>query len=117
MQAAAAAAASAGWTPGAGVEPWRPLVEKHFPEHLVEDALSVMYCESFGDPLAINRYSAASGLFQHLPYYWPSRAVKAGWAGADIFDPEANIAVSAWLVRVTVEVEGREPWAHWTCKP
>lgn len=117
MQAAAAAASAAGWTPGAGVEPWRPLVAKHFPPDLVEDALRVMSCESHGDPLAVNRYSAASGLFQHLPYYWPSRAQKAGWAGADILDPEANIAVSAWLVRQTVQVEGREPWGHWTCKP
>jgi len=116
LQAAAAAAASAGWTPGAGVEPWRLLVEKHFPDRLVDEALSVMRCESFGDPLAINRYSAASGLFQHLPYYWPSRAERAGWPGADIFDPEANIAVSAWLVRAT-ENGGGDSWGHWSCKP
>jgi len=117
LQAAAAAASAAGWTPGAGVEPWRPLVEKYFPERLVEEALRVMSCESLGNPLAINRYSAASGLFQHLPYYWPSRAENAGWPGADIFDPEANIAVSAWLVKMTEEVEGRESWGHWSCKP
>jgi len=116
LQAAAAAAAAAGWTPGAGVEPWRLLVEKHFPGRLVEEALAVMRCESAGNPLSVNKYSAASGLFQHLPYYWPARAVKAGWPGADIFDPEANIAVSAWLVRVT-EDGGRDAWSHWSCKP
>jgi len=117
MQAAAAAASSAGWKPGAGVTPWRPLVEKYFPPELVNDALSVMSCESLGDPLAINKYSAASGLFQHLPYYWPSRSKAAGWEGADIFDPEANIAVAAWLVNRTIVVEKREPWGHWVCKP
>ena len=92
-------------------------MEKYFPADLVEDALRVMHCESKGDPLAINRYSAASGLFQHLPYYWPSRSKAAGWEGADIFDPEANIAVAAWLVNRTIVVEGREPWGHWVCKP
>ncbi|MCB2224532.1 MAG: transglycosylase SLT domain-containing protein [Actinobacteria bacterium] len=117
MQAAAAAASAAGWTPGAGVEPWRGLVAQYFPAAMVDDALSVMACESLGDPLAINKYSAASGLFQHLPYYWPSRSTKAGWGGADIFDPEANIAVAAWLVNRTITVEGRDAWAHWTCKP
>jgi len=117
MQAAAAAASSAGWKPGAGVEPWRPLVEKHFPPELVEDALSVMRCESLGDPLALNKYSAASGLFQHLPYYWPSRSKAAGLEGADIFDPESNVAVAAWLVNRTIVVENREPWGHWVCKP
>jgi peptidoglycan hydrolase CwlO-like protein len=117
LAAAAAAASAAGWTAGSGVEPWRPLVEKHFPAGLVDEALSVMYCESKGDPLVINPYSAASGLFQHLPYYWPSRSKSAGWEGADIFDPEANIAVAAWLVDRTVRVEKREPWGHWTCKP
>jgi len=117
MQAAAASASAAGWTPGSGVEPWRPLVVKHFPAAMVDDALSVMACESLGDPLALNRYSAASGLFQHLPYYWPSRSQKAGWAGADIFDPEANIAVAAWLVAQTVRSGNPDPWAHWTCKP
>jgi len=117
IQAAAAAASAAGWKPGAGVTPWRPLVEKYFPSELVNDALSVMSCESLGNPLAINKYSAASGLFQHLPYYWPSRSKAAGWEGADIFDPEANIAVAAWLVYRTIVVEKREPWGHWTCKP
>ncbi|MCJ7725979.1 MAG: transglycosylase SLT domain-containing protein, partial [Acidimicrobiia bacterium] len=117
IEAAAASASAAGWTPGSGVEPWRPLVRKYFPADMVDDALSVMRCESHGDPLSLNRYSAASGLFQHLPYYWPSRSKAAGWDGADIFDPEANIAVAAWLVNRTVVVEGREPWGHWVCKP
>lgn len=116
VAAAVATAAAAGWSPGSGVGAWRPLVQRYFPERLVEEALRVMACESDGNPLLVNPYSGAAGLFQHLPYYWPSRAANAGWAGADILDPEANIAVSAWLVLESEEA-GRDSWAHWTCKP
>jgi peptidoglycan hydrolase CwlO-like protein len=116
LAAAAAAAAAEGWKPGAGVEPWRGLVRQYFPDRLVEEAMRVMKCESGGNPLAVNPYSGASGLFQHLPYYWPSRTEKAGWSGADIFDGEANIAVSAWLVDQS-ERAGKDSWSHWSCKP
>ncbi|HSR15572.1 MAG TPA: transglycosylase SLT domain-containing protein, partial [Gemmatimonadales bacterium] len=116
IEEAAAAASAAGWTPGSGVEPWRLLVARYFPDRLVEEALSVMRCESLGNPLAVNVFSGAAGLFQQMPYYWPSRAANAGWAGASIFDPEANIAVSAWLV-LRSEEGGSDPWSHWSCKP
>ena len=56
-----------------------------------------MECESKGDPNAYNEASGASGLFQFLPGTWTSASVSAGWAGADVFDGEANIAVAAWL--------------------
>lgn len=117
IEEAVEAANAAGWTPGSGVEPWRPLVARYFPDHLVEEALAVMRCESLGNPLAVNIYSGASGLFQQMPFYWPSRAEAAGWGGASIFDPEANVAVSAWLV---VRSEASHPdgaWGHWSCKP
>ena len=93
----------------AGVEQWRPLVSTYFPAGAVEWALAIIKCESGGNPSAKNPSSSASGLFQHLAKYWPERSAKAGWAGADIFDPAANIAVAAWL------------WStggpgHWVCK-
>ena len=91
-----------------GVERWRPLVEKYFPASQVATAMRVLRCESGGDPNAYNARSGASGLFQHLKRYWPSRADAAGWAGASVFNGEANIAVSAWL-------QGRDGWRHWTC--
>lgn len=72
--------------------------------------MRVMACESGGNPLAKNPRSSASGLFQHLARLWPERSVKAGWPGADIFDPEANIAVAAWLYYY-----GGGP-GHWVCK-
>jgi soluble lytic murein transglycosylase-like protein len=71
-----------------------------------------MDCESGGDPNAYNEASGASGLFQFLPGTWASASVSAGWAGADVFDGEANIAVAAWL-----SGSSTGPWSHWNCKP
>lgn len=92
---------------GSNVEQWRNLVSAYFPADQVERALCIMSYESGGNELAKNPRSSASGLFQHLARYWPERSVKAGWAGADIFDPEANIAVAAWLWAVG-------GWGHWS---
>lgn len=91
------------------VEQWRPLVTHYFPSGWVEWALRIMQCESGGDPEAANPHSSARGLFQHLHRLWPDRSTRAGWEGASIFDPEANIAVAAWLL----EVGGP---SHWECK-
>lgn len=85
---------------------WRPLVEKHFPEGMVAKALRVIYCESRGNPDAVNDSSGASGLFQHMPQFWPQRSQAAGFAGASVFDPEANIATAAFLAT-------RDGWRHW----
>lgn len=88
-------------------EQWRPLVERYFPPGDVDWALRVIWCESRGDPNASN--GSHDGLMQQSRRYWPGRAAKAGWAGASPFDPEANLAVSAWLLRTG----GR---SHWTCR-
>lgn len=88
---------------------WRPLVEKYFPAGWVDWGLRIIQCESGGDPNAKNPSSSASGLFQHLPKYWPQRSASAGLAGASAFNPEANIAVAAWLL----ENGGA---SHWVCK-
>lgn len=86
---------------------WRPLVSRYFEQDDVARALAVIRCESGGASEAKNPSSSASGLFQHLGSYWDRRTVKAGWDGADIFDPVANVAVAAWLV-----YEGGG-WSHW----
>ena len=91
------------------VERWRPVVDLYFPEDRVDWALRIMECESKGKPDAKNPNSSASGLFQHLARLWPPRAEAAGFAGADVFDPFANIAVAAWLL------ENGGP-SHWVCK-
>ncbi|MDX2342860.1 MAG: transglycosylase SLT domain-containing protein [Acidimicrobiia bacterium] len=91
------------------VERWRPVVDMYFPEDRVDWALRIMACESHGDPQAKNPNSSASGLFQHLARLWPERAVAAGWADADVFDPFDNIAVAAWLL-------DNGGTSHWVCK-
>jgi hypothetical protein len=92
------------------VEDWRPLVAHFFKAEHVDRALRIIRCESKGDPGARNPRTSASGLFQHLRRYWPMRAGAAGYPGASVFDPVANVAASAYLV-----YEGGG-WSHWTCR-
>lgn len=89
------------------VQDWLPLVEAFFAPEDVARALEVIDCESGGDPSAKNRYSSASGLFQHLGSYWAERSELAGYSGSDVFDPLANVAVASWLV-----YDGGG-WSHW----
>jgi hypothetical protein len=98
---------ASGWS--GSVEQWRPLISIFFATDQVDTAMRVMNCETggTGNPDSYNQRSGASGLFQHLPKYWVERSKAAGWGGADIFDPEANVAVAAWLAR--------RSWLHWTC--
>ena len=105
-----------GFIPCTFPEAYRADVERYFPANRVEQALRVMDCESGGDPNAFNPRSGASGLMQHLQRYWDYRSTRAGWAGADIFNPTANIAVAAWLAQDGVD-KGLSYWHHWQCKP
>lgn len=89
------------------VEDWRVLLTQYFPVTEVERALCIISFESTGDPNAQNLVSGASGLFQHLPKYWDERSTAAGWSGASIWDPTANVAVAAWLW-------SRDGWRHWS---
>ncbi len=91
------------------VERWRPLVTQYFQASDVEWALRIIACESGGNPNAANPTSSARGLLQHLGRFWPQRSEAAGWAGASIFDPEANIAVGAWLL-------AKNGKGSWECK-
>ncbi len=93
----------------AGVGQWRALVTKYFRAADVDTALRIMSCESGGNPSAKNPNSSASGLFQHLGKYWTGRSAAAGFFGASIFDPEANVATAAWLR------DQKGGWAHWVC--
>ena len=91
-------------TYGPGVTQWTSLVAAYFlPEH-IDAALSVMNCESGGDPLAAHPHSTASGLFQFLKAWWSGQ-----WAlpAFDPFDPEANIAAAATVTGGGVD------WGHW----
>ena len=93
------------WT----ITQWEPLLVTYFQPEDLEWARRVMWCESRGNPNALHPGSLASGLFQHLQRYWPDRSARAGIPGADVFDPEANIRVAAWLYYTG----GPQ---HWVCK-
>lgn len=98
------------------VERWRSIVEQYFAPERIDEALSIIDCESNGDPNARNPRSSASGLFQFLDRTWSHSSEQAGFEGASPFTPEANIAAAAWLVEYSLGV-GDSPWAHWTCRP
>lgn len=98
------------------VEEWRSLVEQYFAAEMVDGALTVIACESNGDPLAENPYSGASGLFQFIPTTWAWASAGAGFADASPFDPVANVAAAGWVVQRSLD-RGNHPWDHWTCRP
>jgi len=103
------------WNHPPGVEQWRGLVEAYFPSNRVEEALRIIDCESNGDPNALNPYSGAAGLFQFLPSTWESTSPNAGFGGASVFDPEANIGSAAWLANRYQQL-GYYYWHPWNCK-
>tara|TARA_R110000824_G_scaffold24063_5_gene85131 strand:+ start:8107 stop:8487 length:381 start_codon:yes stop_codon:yes gene_type:complete len=101
---------------GPNTDRWEPLVEVALEAYGLEDQKSrfmrVLNCESRGDPNAVNKSSDASGLMQHMPQWWDWRAEEAGFAGASVFNPVANIFASAWLLALP-NIGG---WQHWECK-
>ncbi len=96
------------WT--GSVEQWRSLVATYFRAGDVDRALRIMQCESRGNPNAYHSGSGASGLMQHLNRYWVRRSAAAGYAGASIFNPTANVAVAAWLR------DQPGGFSHWVCR-
>ena len=91
-------------------------MSSYFSAAMVDQALSIIQCESLGDANAYNPYSGASGLFQFLPGTWAVTSGKAGFSGASAFDPEANIASAAWLTSYYQNL-GRSAWTAWHCVP
>jgi len=68
-------------------------------------ALRVAKCESNYNPLAVNRYSGASGLFQFLPSTWAATPQHA----QSVFDAVANAQAAAWLYQ-------RSGPGQWVCQ-
>jgi uncharacterized protein YabE (DUF348 family) len=73
-----------------------------------DQLLRVAYCESRYNPGAYNA-SGASGLFQFLPSTWAVNSIRAGFAGASVFDPAAAANVAAWMF-------ARGQAGQWVCK-
>lgn len=70
-------------------------------------ALHVAERESDYRPQAYNSDSGASGIFQHLRRYWPSRADSFGFGGWSAFNARANIMVTMRMVH------RMGSWSHW----
>lgn len=72
--------------------------------------MRIIDCESRGREWVVNRSSRATGLFQHLPRYWPERSRKAarvfGFTNPTITMAYDNIAVGIWLY----ETGGTRHW-------
>jgi len=68
-------------------------------------AVQIAMCESTMNPNAVNYNYAEipghhpSGIYQHLSNYWPARAAKYGYAGASVFNAEANANVTMAMWR------------------
>lgn len=73
-----------------------------------EQLLRVAWCESRFNPGAYNA-SGASGLFQFMPGTWAANSVRAGYAGASVFDPVASANVAAWMF-------ARGQAGQWQCR-
>ena len=71
--------------------------------------LRVAWCESRYNPYALNARSGAAGLFQFMPATWAANSVRAGYAGANVFDAVANANTAAYMFR-----NGQA--AQWSCK-
>ena len=88
----------------------RGLVAEYFDPSDVNRAVRLAWCLSSFNPQNVNPSNGNAGLFQHPRSEWDRWAAEAGIPGADIFDPEANVEVAAWLL---YEVPGG--WTHWEC--
>ena len=77
------------------------LVDEYFLEGDQAWALQVAECESSALPHhhgnAAVSPALAAGAFQNLAKYWAGRSKAAGFAGYDILDMRANVAVAAHL--------------------
>ncbi len=73
----------------------RALVSMYFRPEDINRAVRVVWCESRFNPTASDPHTGATGLFQHLPEFWPQRAEAAGFSAAEPTDPEASVAAAA----------------------
>lgn len=89
----------------------RSLIETFFQPADVSRAIRIAWCESSFNPENVNPVTGAAGLFQHSPSTWAAHSTAAGYPEADILDPEANVAVAAWML---YELPGG--WSQWQCQ-
>ncbi|TNF82067.1 MAG: hypothetical protein JSW51_03050 [Gemmatimonadota bacterium] len=86
------------------------ILRTYFPtEEGLTWARLVGFCESSWDINAVGAVGEI-GWFQHRPEYWAYRSELAGYPGGDIWNPEINTAVAAFMYYSPDFGKG-----HWTC--
>ena len=107
------------------VEQWRPLVEEFFPADEVDDVLSVMTCESHGDPNTryMEEWGVESVGLMQINEGWLTGWSRPEWSilshngqPVDLTDPATNLQ-AAKFIRFFEEETDQEPWSQWACKP
>ncbi len=108
-----------------GVEQWRPLVEEIFPADEVDDVLSVMGCESHGNPNTrfLEEWGDYSLGLMQINEGWLTGWSRPEWSilshngqPVDLTDPATNLQ-AAKFVRHYEDVNGHPPWSQWACQP
>ncbi len=108
-----------------GVEQWRPLVEEIFPADEVDDVLSVMACESHGNPNTryMEEWGVESVGLMQINEGWLTGWSQPEWSilshngqPVDLTDPATNLQ-AAKFVRYFEEETDLRPWSQWACQP
>lgn len=89
----------------------RALVAKYFRPEDINRAIRVAWCESRFNPTSTNPETGGTGLFHHLPEFWPQRTTAAGFPNAEPTDVEASVAAAAYAVY------NEGGWAVFNCIP
>ena len=107
------------------VEQWRPLVEEFFPIDEVDDVLSVMACESNGNPNTryMEEWGVESVGLMQINEGWLTGWSRPEWAilshndqPVDLTDPATNLQ-AAKFIRFFEDTTGLRPWSQWACQP
>ncbi len=107
------------------IEQWRPLVSEIFPADQVDDVLSVMACESHGNPNTryMEEWGVESVGLMQINEGWLTGWSQPEWAirshngqPVDLTDPATNLQ-AARFVRYFEEATEQPPWSQWACKP
>lgn len=107
------------------VEQWRPLVAEIFPADEVDDVLSVMACESRGNPNTryLEEWGVDSVGLMQINGGWLTGWSRPEWAirshngqPVDLTDPGENLR-AAKFIRYFEDATEQKPWSQWACKP
>ena len=102
------------------VELWEALVDEYFGDiGQTANALTIVDCESNGDPFAYNPDGhGPKGLFQFIPDTWDWASDGAGWAGETPYHPVAATASARFLYEWSEDRGGGgwDPWTNCRCK-